>query len=261
VTAAQITYQRFFSRYLHLCGMSGTLLEGRAELRAVYGLPVVRVPLRQPSRRAVHPARAFGTHEARWSYVVGCARGIQARGGALLIGTDSVEDSQALSERLGAAGVAHVVLNARQDRHEAQVVAAAGQSGRITVATSMAGRGTDIALSKDTARVGGLRVMLCQANASGRVDRQFTGRCARHGEPGSCETLLSLESAPVVAFLPAWITRWTRLAGEMRPRWIGILLARAALRWDDSRRYRLRFRLRLQDEALERQPILGASSR
>ena len=261
VTAAQITYQRFFSRYLHLCGMSGTLLEGRTELRAVYGVPVVRVPLRKPSRRVVHPTRAFGTHEARWRFVVGRARDIQARGGALLIGTDSVEDSQVLSRRLDAAGLAHVVLNARQDRHEAQVIATAGQAGRITVATSMAGRGTDIALSENAARAGGLQVMLCQANASGRVDRQFTGRCARHGEPGSCETLLSLESAPVVAFLPAWIIRWTRLAGEIRPRWIGIALARAALWWDDRRRYRLRSQLRLQDEALERQPMLGASSR
>ena len=261
VTAAQITYQRFFSRYLHLCGMSGTLLEGRAELRAVYGVPVVRVPLRKPSRRTVLPTRAFGTHEARWRYVVERARDIQARGGALLIGTDSVEDSQALSRRLGAAGLAHVVLNARQDRHEAQVIAAAGQAGRITVATSMAGRGTDIALSAHTARAGGLQVMLCQANASARVDRQFTGRCARHGEPGSCVTLLSLESAPVVAFLPGWITRWTRQAGELRPRWMGILLARAALWREDGRRYRLRSRLRLQDAALERQPMLGGSSR
>jgi preprotein translocase subunit SecA len=103
--------------------------------------------------------------------------------------------------------------------------------------------------------------MLCQANASARVDRQFTGRCARHGEPGSCVTLLSLESAPVVAFLPGWITRWTRQAGEIRPRWLGILLARAALWREDGRRYRLRSRLRLQDAALERQPMLGGSSR
>lgn len=261
VTAAQITYQRFFTRYLHLCGMSGTLHEGRAELRAVYGVPVARVPLRKPSRRVVHPTRAFGSHDARWHYVVGRARAIQARGGALLVGTDSVEDSQALSRCLGAAGLAHVVLNARQDRHEAQVIAAAGQAGRITVATSMAGRGTDIALSEDTARAGGLHVMLCQANASGRVDRQFTGRSARHGEPGSCETLLSLESAPVAAFLPAWLTRWARLAGEIRPRWMGLLLARAALWREDGRRCRLRSRLRLQDEALERQPMLGESSR
>ena len=211
VTAAQITYQRFFSRYLHLCGMSGTLLEGRAELRRVYGVPVVRVPLRKASRRVVRPTRVFGTHEARWQFVVLRAQEIHARGGAVLIGTDSVSDSQALSQRLDAAGLAHVVLNARQDQHEAHVIATAGQPGRITVATNMAGRGTDIALSEDVARNGGLHVVLCQANASRRIDRQFTGRAARRGEPGSCETLLSLESPPMLTFLPAWITRRTEV--------------------------------------------------
>jgi preprotein translocase subunit SecA len=250
-TAAQITYQRFFSRYLHLCGMSGTLLEGRAELRAVYGVPVVRVPLHKASRRVVLPTRVFGTHEARWRFVVQRARDIQAHGGAVLIGTDSVADSQALSERLDASGLAHVVLNARQDRHEAHVIATAGQPGRITVATSMAGRGTDIALSESVARTGGLHVILCQANASRRIDRQFTGRAARRGEPGSCETLLSLESPPVRAHLPAWIARWTRCADEVRPRWIGIALARVPLWLEGRRRYRMRRQLRMQEHTTE----------
>lgn len=251
VTAAQITYQRFFSRYLHLCGMSGTLLEGRSELRAVYGVPVVRVPLRKPSRRVVLPTRVFGSHEARWRFVVSRAREVQERGGAVLIGTDSVADSQALSQSLDAAGLAHVVLNARQDQHEAHVIATAGQPGRITVATSMAGRGTDIALSESVAQNGGLHVMLCQANASRRIDRQFTGRSARRGEPGSCEVLLSLGSAPIVAYLPAWIARRTGRANEIRPRWMGILLARAALWCEGRRRYRMRRQLRLQENATE----------
>jgi preprotein translocase subunit SecA len=251
VTAAQITYQRFFSRYLHLCGMSGTLLEGRSELRAVYGVPVVRVPLHRPLRRAVLPTRVFGGHEARWRFVVARAREILERAGAVLVGTDSVADSQALSQRLEAAGLAHVVLNARQDRHEAHIIATAGEPGRITVATSMAGRGTDIALSENVARGGGLHVILCQANASRRIDRQFTGRSARRGEQGSCETLLSLESPPVLAHLPAWITRWTRRAGEVRPRWMGIALARLPLWLEGQRRYRQRRQLRMQEHATE----------
>jgi preprotein translocase subunit SecA len=251
VTAAQITYQRFFSRYLHLCGMSGTLLEGRAELRKVYRVPVVRVPLHRPSRRVVLPTRVFGTHEARWQFVVQRAHEVQARGGAMLIGTDSVADSQALSQQLDAAGLPHVVLNARQDRHEAHVIATAGQPGRITVATSMAGRGTDIALSQDVERNGGLHVVLCQANASRRIDRQFTGRAARRGEPGSCETLLSLESPPVLARLPEWISRWTGQAGEVRPRWMGIALARVPLWLEGRRRYRLRRQLQMQEHTTE----------
>jgi preprotein translocase subunit SecA len=251
VTAAQITYQRFFSRYLHLCGMSGTLLEGRGELRKVYGVPVARVPLRTALRRAVLPTRVFGTNEARWRFVVQRARDIQSRGGAVLVGTDSVADSQALSQRLDAEGLAHVVLNARQDRHEAQVIAAAGQPGRITVATSMAGRGTDIALSEAVAQNGGLHVVLCQANASRRIDRQFTGRAARRGEPGSCETLLSLESPPILAYLPEWLTRRTRSADEVRPRWMGIALARLPLWLEGRRRYRLRRQLQMQEHTPE----------
>jgi preprotein translocase subunit SecA len=250
-TAAQITYQRFFSRYLHLCGMSGTLLEGRGELRKVYGVPVVCVPLRKPSRRVGLPTRAFGTHEARWEFVVQRAREIRARGAAVLIGTDSVADSQALSQRLDAAGLPHVVLNARQDRHEAHVIATAGQPGRITVATSMAGRGTDIALAEEVAQNGGLHVVLCQANASRRVDRQFTGRAARRGEPGSSETLLSLESPPALARLPEWIRRTMRQAGEIRPRWMGIALARVPLWLEGRRRYRLRRQLQMQEHTTE----------
>jgi preprotein translocase subunit SecA len=199
----------------------------------------------------VLPTRVFGTHEARWQFVVERAREIHVRGGAVLIGTDSVADSQALSQRLDAAGLAHVVLNARQDRHEAHVIATAGQPGRITVATSMAGRGTDISLSESVARNGGLHVVLCQANASRRIDRQFTGRAARRGEPGSCQTLLSLESPQILAHLPAWITRRTRRDGEVRPRWMGIALARLPLWLEGCRRYRLRRQLQMQEDTRE----------
>lgn len=256
VTAARITYQRFFPRYLHLCGMSGTLTESRRELLGTYGVHVGRVALRLPCRRVVLPTRVFGSHEARWRFVVQRAARIRAAGGAALIGTDSVADSQALSGLLHAAGLVHVVLNARQDRHEAEVVARAGQEGTITVATSMAGRGTDIELSETLARGRGLHVILCQANASRRIDRQFIGRSARRGEPGSCETLLSLESEVIASRLPAWVLGLTR--EELRPRLLAWLLARCALWLEGRLQWRMRRQLRAQDRALERQPILGA---
>lgn len=256
VTAAQITYQRFFPRYLHLCGMSGTLTESRGELLATYGVHVSRIPLRLPCRREVLPTRVFGSHAARWRFVVGRAAEIHAAGGAVLIGTDSVAESQALSAQLQSAGLAHVVLNARQDRHEAEVVARAGHEGRITVATSMAGRGTDIELAEKLAAGGGLHVILCQANASRRIDRQFIGRCARRGEPGSCETLLSLESEAIASRLPAWMLRLTK--EELRPRPIAWLLARFPLWLEGRSQLRMRKQLRAQDRQLERQPILGA---
>jgi preprotein translocase subunit SecA len=247
-TASEITYQRFFSRYLRICGMSGTLSEGRAELARVYGLRVARVPLRSPSRRRVLPTRVFASAQARWTYVVQRACQLSEAGRAVLIGTDSVADSQALSEAMQAAGLKHALLNARHDRAEAEVVAAAGLPGNITVATSMAGRGTDIALDCDVAGRGGLHVMLCQANASSRIDLQFLGRCARRGEPGSCETLHVLDAA-----LP-------RRGAELWPNWLARTLVRYRLNRELRRQQALRRELWRQDQAREREPIVGTAN-
>jgi preprotein translocase subunit SecA len=259
-SAAQITYQRFFARYLRLTGMSGTLAEGRAELARVYGLRVARVPLRTPSRLAVLPARVFASAGARWRYVAARAGALAASGRAVLIGTDSVADSQTLSELLRARGVGHAVLNARHLHAEAEVVGGAGRPGRITVATSMAGRGTDIALDGAVAERGGLHVMLCQANPSRRVDLQFLGRCARRGEPGSCEVLHCVESEPLRAWLPAAHARWMRRGEELRPRPLAALLVRLAL-WRARRRQDdQRHALWKQDAELEEQVLPGTPS-
>jgi preprotein translocase subunit SecA len=256
-SAAQITYQRFFSRYLRLCGMSGTLAEGRRELARVYGLGVTRVPPRRSSRRSILPSRVFASDEARWSYVVQHACGLAAAGRAVLIGTDTVAASQALSERLQARGVAHAVLNARHDRAEAEVVARAGGAGRVTVATSMAGRGTDIALEADVQSRGGLHVMLCQANPSRRIDLQFLGRAGRRGEPGSCETLHCAQAEPCRPWLGALACR----EGELRPRWLARLLVRLALRGERRRQGEARRVLWQQDGELDRQPLFEATHR
>ncbi len=258
-SAAQITFQRFFSRYLRLCGMSGTLYEGRGELRQVYGLRVARVPLRTPGRRVVLPARVFATSAARWDYVLNRACELRGAGRAILIGTDTVSESQELSSRLQAGGVAHAVLNARHDQAEAQIVAEAGTPGRITVATSMAGRGTDIAVDPRVAARGGLHVILCQANASARIDQQFLGRCARRGEPGSCETLLCAETETVRAALPAWLAALMRRGSELRPRWLARALARTALALERRRQSQQRRALWKQTQDHEQQPILEAS--
>ena len=245
-TAAELTYQRFFSRYLRVCGMSGTLTEGRRELAQVYGLRVARVPLRTASLRSMLPTRVFAHARARWSFVVQRARELRDAGRAVLIGTDTVADSQALSEAMHDAGLEHVLLNARHDRAEADVVAGAGAPGRITVATSMAGRGTDIALDPEVARRGGLHVILCQANPSPRIDRQFLGRCARRGEPGSCETLHVLDA------------RLPRRGAELRPAWLARLLVRLELRSQLRRERAARTALWRRDQAMGREPILGA---
>jgi len=245
-TAAELTYQRFFARYLRVCGMSGTLTEGRRELAQVYGLRVACVPLRTASLRSILPTRVFAHAQARWAFVVQRARELRDAGRAVLIGTDTVADSQALSEAMDGGGLEHVLLNARHDRAEAEIVAAAGAPGRITVATSMAGRGTDIALDPEVARRGGLHVILCQANPSPRIDRQFLGRCARRGEPGSCETLHVLDA------------RLPRRGAELRPAWLARLLVRRELRSQLRRERAARTALWRRDQAMGREPIIGA---
>jgi preprotein translocase subunit SecA len=200
-TLAQITFQRFFRRYWRLGGLSGTLMEARNELAQVHGLRVMHLPRRLPSLHQQGPVKVFATPMARWAGVVERARALQRQGRPVLIGTDSVEDSQALSGCLQEAGIVHAVLNAQHDQHEADIVAQAGQAGRVTVSTRMAGRGTDIQLDAAALAAGGLHVIHCQRNESARMDRQLLGRCARQGQPGSSEmwlcTAISKDQAQV----------------------------------------------------------------
>jgi preprotein translocase subunit SecA len=199
-TAQQITYQRFFRRYLHLGGMSGTLRECAAELGLTYELAVISIPLRLPSQRIHYRPRLFSSDDSLYAAVLARTREMVSQGRPVLIGVSSVAESEALSSCLHCAGLQHALLNASQDEGEAAIVARAGLAGQVTVATSMAGRGTDIAIDDGTLRRGGLHVILCQHNASRRIDRQFVGRAARRGEPGSVEILLSLQSRLLAAF-------------------------------------------------------------
>ena len=249
-TIAQITYQRFFPRYLRLCGMSGTLTEAQAELKSVYGLRVQRVPLRKPSRRKNLGTRVFVTREDKWQAVVEQARRMQKDGRPVLIGTDSVADSDQLSIRLAAACIEHQVLNARQDSEEAEMVARAGEAGRVTVTTNMAGRGTDIPLAPGVAERGGLHVICCQHNSSPRIDRQLHGRAARQGDPGSVETVLSLQDGLLVRSLPGPVRRAaTAMAGARRllPARVGAFLARLPQQVEE-RRQRAQRKLLLQQD-------------
>lgn len=194
-TSAQTSYQRFFMRYLRLSGISGTLAECRAELAAVYGRRLVAVPLRRPSRRVLAAPRLFADQRARAEAVPARVQALVAQGRPVLIGVDSVAEAQVLSGLLTATGVDHQVLDACHDADEAAIVAMAGQAGTVTVATRMAGRGTDIELGAGVAERGGLHVICCQDNPSARLDRQFIGRAARQGDPGSAEVWHSLDAS------------------------------------------------------------------
>ncbi|MGZ5781305.1 MAG: preprotein translocase subunit SecA, partial [Burkholderiaceae bacterium] len=223
-TLAQITFQRFFARYLRISGISGTVAEAEDELLAIYGLPVVRVPLRFSCRRKRLPARVFPDKSMQWRYVADRVRELTALGQPVLIGTGSVNDSDALSTQLAQAGVPHTVLNARNDANEAHIVAQAGQRAAVTVSTNMAGRGTDIGLGPGVAALGGLYVIACQANDSRRIDRQLYGRCARQGDPGSVEQLYCMEDRiRSLSIMAKILGCFAHKSDAMLPRWLTFL--------------------------------------
>jgi preprotein translocase subunit SecA len=192
-TLARITYQTFFARYLRLSGMSGTLAEVARETAAVYRVPTVRVQPHRPCLRVQRPTIVAPDGPAKLAAIVAEVLHCRAAGQPVLVGTRSVAASAAVGAALAAHGIAHRILNALQNADEAALVASAGQAGRVTVATNMAGRGTDIPLEPGVAARGGLHVILTEWHESPRVDRQLFGRCARQGEPGSCRAIVALD--------------------------------------------------------------------
>jgi preprotein translocase subunit SecA len=258
VTAAQITFQRLFRRYHRLAGVSGTLRESASELADVYGLPVVRVPLRRPAQRRVLPTRLFADRQSLWVAVAERVAELRASGRPVLVGTDSVADSEALARTLANAGIDCRVLNARQDREEAETVALAGARAQVTVTTSMAGRGTDIPLGPGVEALGGLHVISCQHNGARRIDRQLLGRCARQGVAGSSERLLSVDSDLLRKHCPAfWLSALRRRLQRPAAQAAARLLAHLVQRVEESREGAARRRMLLDDERTERQLAFG----
>jgi len=192
-TYARISFQRFFRLYRRLSGMTGTAAEARREFWQIYHLPVVVVPTNRPCIRTRRRDLIFAHDQAKWNAVADSCFRMHQAGRPILIGTRSVRASEHLSTLLSRKGLDHQVLNAVRHAEEAQIVAAAGQRRKITVATNMAGRGTDIKLGKGVAEAGGLHVILTERHEAGRIDRQLVGRCARQGDPGSTQAFVSLE--------------------------------------------------------------------
>lgn len=207
----RISFQQFFATYHTLSGTSGTVREVAGELLEHYRLRTVAVPLHRPSRRTTLPARVFRSRGAQYRFIrdriVECVRA----GRPVLVGTRDVRESERLAVRLREAGVPFSLLNARFTADEASLVALAGQPGRVTVATNMAGRGTDIALGDGVAQGGGLHVILTELHDAGRIDRQLAGRCARQGDPGSFEMLLRIDPRGTLApSFDRMLLRWCR---------------------------------------------------
>jgi preprotein translocase subunit SecA len=228
---ARITYQRFFRRYLWLAGMTGTAQEVAGELWSVYRLATVTVPTNRPLRRLWFGERLFASAQEKWDAVVERIEALHAQGRPVLVGTRSVATSEHLSDLLCEAGIEHVVLNARQDREEALIVSRAGEKGRVTVATNMAGRGTDIKLAAGVAGAGGLHVVATERHEAGRIDRQLYGRAGRQGDLGSYEAVTSLEDELLKTSrrrLWRWVSRVLARSGRPVRGRLAAFLARRA---------------------------------
>jgi preprotein translocase subunit SecA len=200
-TLARMSFQRYFRFYRNLSGMTGTAQEAASELWHIYGLPVVAIPPNKPCRRTVDKRLYFVDRKSKYRSIVEEVKRLHEIGRPVLLGTRSVRSSEELAALLAATGLSCRVINAVRHQEEAAIVAQAGNTGAITVATNMAGRGTDIILDRHGENLGGLHVIAAECNESGRIDRQLFGRGARQGDRGSARSFASLEDDLLRRFL------------------------------------------------------------
>ena len=192
-TLASITFQNYFRMYDKLSGMTGTAQTEAVEFTQIYGLETITVPTNKPMIRKDYPDLIYRTQREKYNAIVQAIRDLHAKGQPVLVGTISIETSELLSSMLKKEGVPHNVLNAKHHAQEAEIVAQAGQAGRVTIATNMAGRGTDIVLGEGVQELGGLHILGTERHESRRIDNQLRGRSGRQGDPGSSRFYLSLE--------------------------------------------------------------------
>lgn len=254
-TRARISYQRFFRRYRKLAGMTGTAREIGGELWEIYNLRIVSIPTNRPLRRVALYSKTYATAEEKWESVLRTIARMRAEGRPVLVGTRSVVASEHLSRLMDQEGFEHTVLNARHDQEEAEIIALAGQVGRITVATNMAGRGTDIRLAPEVVSLGGLHVIATERHDARRIDRQLFGRSGRQGEPGTCEAIVSLQDELITAHASkslrwlATVMLWFRVDPIKAP-WVFDYLFHKAQRAAEHQHARIRRNLLKMDEQI-----------
>jgi preprotein translocase subunit SecA len=206
---AKISRQQYFRMYDGLCGMTGTATGCEREFQRFYRLSVSVIPTRKPNRRKVFPTRYFDSADAKWNAIASEVERMHATGQPVLVGTRSIKASELISLRLDRKGISHQLLNGRQDAEEAAIVARAGQVGVVTIATNMAGRGTDIRLGSGAEDLGGLHVIVAEPHDSRRIDRQLMGRAARQGDSGSCQMFVSVDDDLIRLHAP-WLAQYIR---------------------------------------------------
>jgi preprotein translocase subunit SecA len=242
-TVARLSFQRFFRCFHKLSGMTGTAREAAGELWQVYNLPVVSIPTNRPCIREQWPDWVFADEDSKWQAVVTEIERIHSTERPVLVGTRSVFASERLWKMLADRGLEAKILNASRLKEEAEIIALAGEQGRITIATNMAGRGTDIKLGRDVAKLGGLHVIATERHESGRVDRQLFGRAGRQGDPGSAQAFVSAEDELIRRYLPS-VARKTLdkvVRGKLKSK---VRLAKAAFGLAQSKAQGLAFKQR-----------------
>jgi preprotein translocase subunit SecA len=224
----QMSFQSFFRRMPRLAGTTGTGREASAEFWRIYRLGVIPIPTHRPRLTVTAAPRLFDTAGRKWQAVVAKIVAFQERGQPVLVGVRSVESSETLAGLLAARALPFELLNAVRHAEEARIIARAGEPGRITIATNMAGRGTDIRLGEGVPAMGGLHVIIAEANESGRIDRQLAGRCGRQGDPGSVSVFVSAEDGLIKRFLSrpsrVVIAAGARLRLPLRSLWVRALI-------------------------------------
>ena len=247
----RLTYQSLFARYNRIGGMTGTIAEASGEVWRVYGLRSMRIPTFRPSRRAMRKDRIFASDLDRNAALVRHVQDLRAKGAPVLIGTRTVASSKALAACFHEHGIETVVLNAENEAEEAEIVRQAGTAGRLTIATNMAGRGTDIRPDDAALQAGGLHVIITERHDSRRIDRQLEGRAGRQGDPGVTQAFLSLEDRLLA---PSRMTRGLRILRRLAvafPLMRGPLLRLAQRRLERAHGL-ARWRLFLGEQSLDR---------
>ncbi len=256
-TYATVTIQNYFRMYEKLSGMTGTAETEATEFHEIYRLAVTQIPTNKPSIRVDKNDSIFKTRRDKYAAVVKQIQEAQQRGQPVLVGTVTVEQSEVLSRMLKRAGVIHTVLNAKFHQQEAEIVARAGHRGSVTIATNMAGRGTDIKLGEGVRELGGLLVVGTERHESRRIDRQLRGRCSRQGDPGVTKFFLSLEDDLMRLFLQgnlaSKIMEGSMQEGEeLEHKWLNYSIE-SAQKKVEQQNFSIRKRLLQYDDVLNKQ--------
>jgi preprotein translocase subunit SecA len=242
-TLARLSFQRFFRFFRRMSGMTGTAQEAAPEFWHIYRLPVITIPTNKPCIRQQLPDRIFPDWESKWTAIVDEVVHLHHQGRPVLVGTRNIAMSELLADKLMQLGLPFNLLNATRHAEEAEIVRGAGEKGRITISTNMAGRGTDIRLARGVAEAGGLHVLATERHESRRIDRQLYGRAARQGDPGSAQGFVSLEDELPRRFLPAVVLKQLATAAR-RKHFAAPGLAAGAFKFAQNAAQRLSFRQR-----------------